>query len=41
MPEVADVFLRYGAEYLERFGQAILPSHRRAMEILSAAGPRP
>jgi hypothetical protein len=32
MPEVADVFRRYGAEYLERCGQALLPSHRRAME---------
>jgi hypothetical protein len=31
MPEVADVFQRSGAEDLERFGQALLPSHRRAM----------
>jgi Putative transposase/Transposase zinc-binding domain len=31
MPEVADVFRRYGAEYLEWFGQDLLPSHRRAM----------
>jgi hypothetical protein len=32
MPQVADVFRRYGGEYLERFGQDLLPSHRRAME---------
>jgi hypothetical protein len=31
MPEVADVFRRYGGEYLERFGQDLRPSHRRAM----------
>jgi hypothetical protein len=31
MPEVADVFWRYGGEYLEWFGQDLLPSHRRAM----------
>jgi hypothetical protein len=31
MPEVADVFRRYGGEYLEQFGQDLLPSHRRAM----------
>jgi hypothetical protein len=31
MPEVADVFRRYGGEYLEWFGQDLLPSHRRAM----------
>ena len=32
MPEVADVFRRYGGEYLEWFGPDLLPSHRRAMD---------
>jgi Transposase zinc-binding domain/Phage integrase family len=32
MPEVADVFQRYGGEYLEWFGPDLLPSHRRAMD---------
>jgi hypothetical protein len=32
MPEVADVLRRYGPDYRERFGEALLPSHRRAME---------
>ena len=31
MPELADIFIRYGAEYLERFGDKILPSHKRAL----------
>jgi hypothetical protein len=30
MLEVADVFRRYGDTYLQRFGQQMLPSHRRA-----------
>ena len=30
MLEVADVFRRYGDAYLQRFGQQMLPSHRRA-----------
>jgi len=34
MPEVADIFRRYGGEYLQRFGADLLPSHRRAMEDL-------
>jgi hypothetical protein len=34
MPEVADIFRRYGAAYLQRFGPDILPSHRRALEDL-------
>ena len=34
MPEVADIFTRYGAEYLQRFGLDLLPSHRLAMEDL-------
>jgi hypothetical protein len=32
MPEVADVLRRYGADYRERFGEDLLPSHRRAMD---------
>jgi hypothetical protein len=32
MLQVADVIRRYGGEYLERFGQDLLPSHRRAMD---------
>src|SRR5262245_3573290 len=31
MPEVADVWRRYGADDRQRFGEARLPSHRRAM----------
>ena len=31
MPELADIFIRYGAEYLERFGDKMLPSHKRAL----------
>lgn len=31
MPELADIFRRYGDEYLEKFGANILPSHRRAL----------
>ena len=30
MLEVADVFRRYGDAYLQKFGQQMLPSHRRA-----------
>jgi hypothetical protein len=36
MPEVADVLRRYGPEYLDRFGQDLLPSHRRAMDDMIA-----
>jgi Transposase zinc-binding domain len=36
MLEVADVFRRYGHEYVDRFGQDLLPSHRRAIEDLLA-----
>ena len=35
MPEVADVFRRYGPDYRERFGEGLLPSHRRAMDAKS------
>jgi hypothetical protein len=34
MPEVADIFRLHGARYLERFGQGMLPSHRRAVRDL-------
>ena len=34
MPEVADIFRLHGARYLERFGQTMLPSHRRALRDL-------
>lgn len=36
MPEVADIFRRYGREYLHRFGRNLLPSHRRVMEDLQS-----
>ena len=36
MLEVADIFRRYGGEYLTRFGQAMLPSHRRAFDAILA-----
>jgi Putative transposase/Transposase zinc-binding domain len=29
--ELADIFRRYGEDYLTRFGDAVLPSHRRAI----------
>lgn len=32
MPELAEIFARYGPAYLEKYGSAILPSHRRAMQ---------
>jgi hypothetical protein len=31
MPELAEVFRRYGGAYLDRFGADLLPSHRRAI----------
>jgi hypothetical protein len=34
MPEVADIFRRYGPAYLERFGPNLLPSHRRVLRDL-------
>ena len=40
MPELTEVFRRYGAAYLQRFGQHILPNHRRVMrDILSCRTP--
>jgi hypothetical protein len=32
MPELADIFRRYGPEYIARFGKDMLPSHRRALD---------
>jgi hypothetical protein len=31
MVELAEIFRRYGPDYIDRFGSKILPSHRRAM----------
>ena len=36
MPELADIFRRYGLAYLQRFGKAMLPSHRRAFQDIVA-----
>jgi hypothetical protein len=36
MVELADIFRRYGADYLQRFGDAVLPSHRRALRDIIA-----
>ena len=32
MVELADIFLRHGPEYLDRFANRMLPSHIRAMQ---------
>jgi hypothetical protein len=32
MPELAEIFARYGPAYLQKYGRAMLPSHRRAMQ---------
>jgi hypothetical protein len=38
--EVADVFRRYGTEYVQKFGEKMLPSHRRAFkDILQCRTP--
>ena len=34
--EVADVFRRFGPSYIEAFGDRLLPSHRRAVEDITA-----
>jgi hypothetical protein len=40
MPEVADIFRRYGQEYLDAFGPRMLPSHHRAFrDILECRTP--
>lgn len=36
MVELADIFRRYGPDYIERFGARMLPSHRRAMQDIVA-----
>lgn len=36
MVELADIFRRYGPEYIDRFGSAVLPSHRRAIDDIIA-----
>lgn len=36
MPELADIVHRYGGAYRARFGEAILPSHRRALSDIAA-----
>lgn len=36
MPEVADVFRRFGGSYLKAHGAAMLPSHRRALADIVA-----
>jgi hypothetical protein len=33
--ELADIFLRYGPAYIERFGDKMLPSHRRALHDIA------
>jgi hypothetical protein len=38
--EVADVFSRYGTEYVQKFGERMLPSHKRAFrDILQCRTP--
>ncbi len=32
MPELADIFARYGPDYIARYGATMLPSHRRALD---------
>lgn len=36
MPEVADIFRLHGAAYRQRFGQNLLPSHRRALDDIES-----
>lgn len=36
MPEVADVFRLYGADYLQLYGDRLLPSHRKAIHDIAA-----
>lgn len=35
MVELADIFRRYGPDYIKRFGSKMLPSHRRALDDIS------
>jgi hypothetical protein len=36
MVELADIFRRYGPEYIDRFGNRMLPSHHRALQDIVA-----
>jgi hypothetical protein len=36
MAELAEIFRRYGPEYIDRFGSKMLPSHKRAMRDIIA-----
>jgi hypothetical protein len=36
MVELADIFRRYGPDYIDRFGHRMLPSHRRAIDDVVA-----
>jgi hypothetical protein len=36
VPTVADVLRRHGTEYLERFGEAIPPEHRKVLDAVTA-----
>ena len=36
MVELADIFRRYGPDYIDRFGSKMLPSHRRALHDIIA-----
>ena len=36
MPDLGELFRRYGPAYIERFGAAMPPSHRRAIEDIAA-----
>jgi hypothetical protein len=36
MVELADIFRRYGPDYIDRFGARMLPSHQRALQAIVA-----
>jgi hypothetical protein len=36
MVELADIFRRYGPDYIDRFGSKMLPSHRRSLQDIVA-----
>lgn len=40
MVELADIFRRYGPDYIDRFGSTMLPSHHRAIEDIIACRTR-
>ncbi|MBI4639651.1 MAG: transposase zinc-binding domain-containing protein, partial [Candidatus Tectomicrobia bacterium] len=39
MPELAEIFRRYGPAYQERFGDRMPPSHQRALHDIAACRP--